>query len=252
MTGSAPAAEAEPRASGARWLELLVALACAPIFAVAVKSWDVWWHLATGRYIAAQHRIPDTDPFSYTMKGEPWRLVNGVADLVLYGFHAALGVAGLVVAKLVFGALTVLLVGLGARRLGAGAGLRVALMIAVALLLQARLSLARPLILGAALIAAGNLAALRLEEDGDGKDRAPLAFFALSLPIWPLIHGTAIVGLAQLGLVTLVLVMGRGAGARSARRALACLAWVTVVAAAAPFWRDLVAVAVGRGGGVTA
>ncbi len=33
---------------------------------------DLWWHLASGRYIWQQHEIPLTDPFSYTAYGEPW------------------------------------------------------------------------------------------------------------------------------------------------------------------------------------
>ncbi len=33
---------------------------------------DLWWHLASGRYIWQHHEIPLTDPFSHTASGQPW------------------------------------------------------------------------------------------------------------------------------------------------------------------------------------
>ena len=33
---------------------------------------DLWWHLASGRYIWQHHEIPLTDPFSHTANAQPW------------------------------------------------------------------------------------------------------------------------------------------------------------------------------------
>lgn len=35
-------------------------------FSTELADPDAWWHLATGRYIVTQHRLPDPDPFAYT------------------------------------------------------------------------------------------------------------------------------------------------------------------------------------------
>jgi hypothetical protein len=36
------------------------------LFSTEMADPDSWWHLATGRYIVTQHRLPDPDPFAYT------------------------------------------------------------------------------------------------------------------------------------------------------------------------------------------
>jgi hypothetical protein len=235
-----------------RRVAMLAAVCTAPLFAVQLKSWDVWWHLATGRWMVQHGTLPTTDPFTYTMQGEPWRLVNGLGALVLYGFHAALGPSGVVLAKMVFAALTLSLVGLSLRAVGARRGLVVAGVITVGLLVQARYSLARPLIIGAALVAAGTLALVRFEQ---GRERA-LLFFAIALPLWPLVHGTALVGLAQLVFaLALAVVAVRRIGPSTApppKRAALLLGAMVVVTLAAHWWRELFQVATGLGQGVSA
>lgn len=36
------------------------------LFSTEFADTDAWWHLATGRYIVTQHRLPSPDPFAYT------------------------------------------------------------------------------------------------------------------------------------------------------------------------------------------
>jgi hypothetical protein len=36
------------------------------LFSTELADSDAWWHLATGRYIVTQHRLPVPDPFAYT------------------------------------------------------------------------------------------------------------------------------------------------------------------------------------------
>ncbi len=227
----------------------LAALCCAPLFAVQIKSWDVWWHLATGRWIVEHGQLPTVDPFTYTMAGKPWHLVNGIAEVVLYAFHRIGGVAGVVAAKLVFAWLTLLFIGLSLRELRIGRRLSVALVIACGLLLQARYSLARPLIMGATLLALG--AWLSLRDLRQSRRSAALYFFVLVLPIWPLVHGTALVGLAQLAALCVAMGLQRDLRPRL-RRALLVFAACLFVSLMLPWWRDLYAVVAGLQGGATA
>jgi hypothetical protein len=67
---------------------------------------DLYWHLATGRWIAAHHAIPRADPFSYTSGGH-WDYSDTLASLYFYAASALGGVPGIEVA-------TALLVGVTA------------------------------------------------------------------------------------------------------------------------------------------
>src|SRR5262249_14980601 len=66
---------------------------------------DTWWHLATGRLIAATGAVPRTDPFSFSAAGSPWINRQWLFELGLYGLWnaggpaaVALGVGALFVA----------------------------------------------------------------------------------------------------------------------------------------------------------
>src|SRR5579863_3123473 len=58
-----------------KWLvPALLALAAAVLlgcFSTELGDPDAWWHLATGRYIVTQHRLPLPDPFAYTTAKAP-------------------------------------------------------------------------------------------------------------------------------------------------------------------------------------
>ena len=41
------------------------------LFSTELADPDAWWHLATGRYIVTQHRLPVPDPFAYTTSAVP-------------------------------------------------------------------------------------------------------------------------------------------------------------------------------------
>ena len=70
---SAPPAKsppAKPPAAAPSWLRpLIVALAAIyllGLFSIEAGDSDLWWHLASGRYIWQNHRLPVPDPFSFT------------------------------------------------------------------------------------------------------------------------------------------------------------------------------------------
>jgi hypothetical protein len=64
-----------PPAPFARWatpvLLALSALFLIGLFSTEFADTDAWWHLATGRFIATQHRLPDPDPFAFTTSTAP-------------------------------------------------------------------------------------------------------------------------------------------------------------------------------------
>lgn len=234
-----------PRAPA--WLPAVVAALLSPAFLVKVKDYDVWWHMAAGRWIVEHRALPRTDPFAYTMAGKPWHFVNGIAEVILYAAWRAGGETGLVLLKPIFAILILTLVGLAIRELRAARGTVIALVAATAILVHARYTIERPMIMGAALLAACQLAALRSHER---RDRSHL-WFLLALPLWPLVHGTALLGFAQLGALLVAALVARAERRRIVEIAgtlAACLALSAIL----PWWRGLYYTARGLGGGATA
>jgi hypothetical protein len=73
---------------------LLTAIVFIAIFTMAVRTpadSDTWWHLRSGQYIVETHRIPTTDPFSYTRGGWPWIDHGWLAQIFWYALYAAGG-----------------------------------------------------------------------------------------------------------------------------------------------------------------
>lgn len=66
---------------------------------------DLWWHLATGRYIVDRGAIPYADPFSYTAAGQPWVAHEWLAEILMYLMYRSGGYLALV---LFFAAVTTL------------------------------------------------------------------------------------------------------------------------------------------------
>lgn len=229
------------------WIPAAVAAVCSPAFIVKVKDYDVWWHMATGRWIVEHRALPKTDPFTYTMVGKPWHFVNGLAEIVLYAAWRAGGENGLVLLKPIFAMVILTLVGLAVRELRATRSTVIALVVATAVLVHARYTVERPMIMGAALLAACQLALIRSHER---RDRSFLWFLA-ALPLWPLVHGTALVGFAQLGALLCAAIVARHPRRRVLEIAgtmAACL----LLSAALPWWRGLYFTALGLGSGATA
>ncbi len=63
------------------------------------RTYDLWWHLATGRLIVEQRAIPDADPFTYTREGEPWITHEWGWEVPMYLMYARWGHAGLMVLR---------------------------------------------------------------------------------------------------------------------------------------------------------
>ncbi len=78
---------------------LLLAGVFLTVFFFRLGDFDCWWHLATGRLIFQERAIPSVDPFSWTIGGHPWLDFEWLSQLVLYGFHSAGGLGGLLFYK---------------------------------------------------------------------------------------------------------------------------------------------------------
>ena len=92
-------AEAEPGPLR-RTRRLLMAVALLGVAVTAVREVmdpDLWWHMATGRYILAQGRIPAYDVFSFTAADHRWVTHEWLSDLLLYVGSRLVGLAGLAV-----------------------------------------------------------------------------------------------------------------------------------------------------------
>lgn len=75
------------------------------------RTYDVWWHLATGKLIVEQRAIPDTDPFTWTRAGTPWITHEWGWEVPMYLAYSRWGFGGLMALRvLVVGAASALLV----------------------------------------------------------------------------------------------------------------------------------------------
>ena len=59
------------------------------------RDGDVSWHLAAGRWIVENGRVPSTDPFSFTMAGKPWIAFEWGAEVIFWTAYRLAGFAGL-------------------------------------------------------------------------------------------------------------------------------------------------------------
>jgi len=80
-----------------------LATAAAFVFVAALQvhrldDADTWWHLASGRLIAASGSVPAADVFSYTAQGSPWINRQWLFELGLYASWLLGGVQGVILA----------------------------------------------------------------------------------------------------------------------------------------------------------
>jgi hypothetical protein len=64
-----------------------------------IEDHDIWWHLASGRYMAAHPGIPHQDIFSWTCPGSAWVDNYWLYQRLVYGLYAGGGYSLLIVYK---------------------------------------------------------------------------------------------------------------------------------------------------------
>ncbi len=67
---------------------------------------DTGWHILTGQWILANHRIPHEDIFSFTMPGQPWFAWEWLWDVTFAWVHAHGGLGSVVAVNMVIVCLT--------------------------------------------------------------------------------------------------------------------------------------------------
>jgi hypothetical protein len=151
---------------------------------------DYFWHLHTGRYIASHRTIPATDPFSHTFAGQPWKFVDWVADLFMYGLFLVGGHRLVLIAFSLLGAIAVGLA-IGRARRAAGPVRSGSLLVVSALTVAAVMFRVtpRPQTLTLLFFALGLLVLERARE----QPRWLYAFPPIVV-LWQNVHGSALIG----------------------------------------------------------
>jgi hypothetical protein len=84
---------------------------------------DLFWHLASGRWIVEHGAVPRVDPFRFSAEGLPWVDHEWLFQLVVYAVERVVGLDGLIVLRAAALAGFALLVYAVSRRGGVGPGL---------------------------------------------------------------------------------------------------------------------------------
>ncbi len=167
---------------------------------------DTFWQVRTGLLTMAQHAVPSVDPFSWTLRGEPW-LLNS------WGFNVIVGVsyraAGLPGVALTCSALFLTAAGLVlllARRLGATPLVSATLLLLAMPLLIPWFS-ARPQLVDYVAVLLLVLLLLRIADR-----RTPLVSIVgvgLLMCVWANLHAAALLGAAIVGTSAALLIARR-------------------------------------------
>lgn len=104
------ATEAKPIASRLLWLvsfpAMLGAFLVLRVFA-SMRAFfvdpDLWWHIKNGADILATHHWPTTDPYSFTVHGQPWIAFEWLGDVLLASVSRLGGVLGLDILLIILG-----------------------------------------------------------------------------------------------------------------------------------------------------
>ena len=183
---------------------------------------DTMWQITVGQWILDHHAVPETDVYSFTMRGQPWISTQWLAQVVYAKAFAVSGWSGpVVLAALAIAATFALLAKFLGRRLSDSNTL---VFIAAALALTVPHLLARPHVLAMPLMVAwvGGLIAA-----ADRRD-APSYWLLPLMVLWANLHGGFVFGLVLVAPIALDAVLGAAVPARK----LLALRWAVFAIAA--------------------
>ena len=150
---------------------------------------DTMWQITVGQWILDHHAVPETDLYSFTMRGQPWISTQWLAQVLFAKAHAIAGWSGpVVLAAGAIAATFALLAKFLSRRLSESTTL---VFIAAALALTVPHLLARPHVLAMPLMVAwvGGMVAAA---DRHG---APSFWLLPLMALWANLHGGFVFGL---------------------------------------------------------
>ena len=183
-----------------RHLVYAVLIYCGIVAAVwPRRTYDIWWHLAAGRWMVQNQQIPHEDPFTWSRQGEAWTAHEWAWELPMYALYSRWGHDGLMALRVLVGAVTCgLLAWLLLRK---GATPLVAMAVGALAIFAARpLFNDRP---QAATMPFFVAMLCLIEQSEQGKQRWLLIGAPLLMVAWVNIHGGFIYGPALLGLYAL-------------------------------------------------
>src|SRR5262249_43014707 len=85
-----------PSATDLIFVLLLISLSMAPLAQRLVGDAGIGWHIRTGELILRSHTIPQVDPYSSTMHGQPWYAWEWLYDAAVGAIHHFTGLNGVV------------------------------------------------------------------------------------------------------------------------------------------------------------
>ncbi len=236
MGERSPGAPGLPEDASGRDAQRLVTSALLLFAAVAgtfrVRAYDLFWHLASGRWIVEHGRVPWSDPFRFTNDGAPWVDHEWLFQVMVYGLERVLGVPGLELVRIAaaVGLAALLLAAL--RRAGAPAPWAALAVLAAVLGARPRLFLRPELV---TLLALPLLLALlqEIRRSGGRRRTGWIAAVVLLVPVWINAHPGALAA-PPIALAFLVgSRLGRGVDRRAPPLPWALVAGLPAVMAAA-------------------
>lgn len=168
------------------------------------RDGDVSWHIAAGRWILEHRSLPRTDPFSFTMAGQPWLAIEWGAEIIYAAAFGIAGYAGLaaVVALAMMALVAALYVHL--RRSVGPVGLLLALVAFYLVFLP--FIMARPHLLALPILAWWTAVLIRSRV---GTCRPPFAILPL-MTVWANLHGSFVFGFVIAAAVALDVLVAIG------------------------------------------
>jgi hypothetical protein len=193
MSETTPSLRSHPALRGltpavAAVLAVLVALS-PPV----LNDGDTWWHVAAGRMMIAGRTVLTTDPFSWTVHGQPWFTHEWLSEVLFGAAFNLAGWSGVMVLTAVAAGLTAWLL---ARDVGRWlSGLPHIVLVTFGLLLWSGSLLARPHMLALPILAAWTAELVRARAEA----RDPRWLFLPLMTLWANLHGSFFFGLALIG-----------------------------------------------------
>jgi hypothetical protein len=169
---------------------------------------DTMWHITVGQWILDHRAVPETDVYSFTMRGQPWNSMYWISQVLYAKSYSMFGWSGPVALAAAASAVTfALLAKLLSRHLNE---ITTTIFVVVAFVLTAPHLLARPHVLALPVMVAwiGGLI------DAADQRKAPSFWLLPLIALWANLHGGFIFGLMMVAAVALDAVVGASADVR--------------------------------------
>jgi hypothetical protein len=154
---------------------------------------DLWWHIKVGETILSTHHWPTTDPYSFTVTGQPWLAYEWLGEILLGTAHSIGGVPALDLLLIVLG--SAIMLALHALMTVRSGNSKAAFVGAAVLFFLASVSFSlRPQMLGYLFLI---LTLIALERFRQGKSAA-IWLLPVIMLLWVNTHGSWIIGMGTI------------------------------------------------------